>query len=393
MHTTRRRVHAIFGHALTRGGVAYTLTEIMDHLGPNIEVFLHAPQMLGIESRSYHRPAFGKLAYKIFSFAERKLKWSEIELSTFDAALEYVQHGDIVYMWPPYSEELILRAQDKGAIVVAERINCMGEMCKARLTMAYARTGQRLPEGWCTPEAIADEQRQMRTCDFVTAPNVFVRESLLSAGISPYKILDTCYGYSPSRLARASLPRERFEPPTYLFVGLGNVRKGLDVLLEAWEYAQVDGRLLIAGEIDAGVKQRYARQLAMPNVKALGYVQDIDLVYAQSDVFVFPSHEEGGPQVIYEAAGAGLACITSPMGAGRLLPESFMCVNPISSLSVARALIEVADDRELRRNLGANAQHEARTRFTWGHVGSVITRHFSNLDIRSTATVSSVAIA
>jgi glycosyltransferase involved in cell wall biosynthesis len=44
-------------------------------------------------------------------------------------------------------------------------------------------------------------------------------------------------------------------------------------------------------------------------------VQDIAAVYHSADVFVFPTHEEGGPQVTFEAAGCGLALVVSEMGA------------------------------------------------------------------------------
>ena len=79
--------------------------------------------------------------------------------------------------------------------------------------------------------------------------------------------------------------------------------------------AAIDGTLLIAGRIDEDLRAQYRNALARSDVHDLGYVDDIATVYAAADVFVFPSHEEGGPQVTYEAAGCGLALIVSPMGA------------------------------------------------------------------------------
>jgi glycosyltransferase involved in cell wall biosynthesis len=149
------------------------------------------------------------------------------------------------------------------------------------------------------------------------------------------------------------------------------------VLLEAWERAEPNGSLILAGPIDAELRIAYSSTLSRPDVKELGHVKDIASVYAAADVFVFPSHEEGGPQVIYEAAGCGLPSIVSPMGAGRIARDGIECVmvNPLSVDDVAASLTRMAESEPLRRSLGTAARARAQE-FTWSKAGMHLYRQF-----------------
>jgi glycosyltransferase involved in cell wall biosynthesis len=218
----------------------------------------------------------------------------------------------------------------------------------------------------------------MLECDFITASNEFVADSARMAGIPEHRILDTSYGFSPSRLSRAIGIVRPKRPPVFAFVGTGSVPKGLDVLLEAWEKAEINGKLLLAGRIDAGIQRAYARTLGRDDIKQLGFVQDIAAVYAAADVFVFPSHQEGGPQVTYEAAACGLPCIVSPMGKGRLVRHEVegLVVDPCNVDQLAAAMTRVAQDETFQKQLAANAESRA-LEFTWARVAARRYKQFS----------------
>lgn len=364
------RVHAVFWNSLGRGSVAYTVNELLDNMPPTaVDRKLWSLSRDPDFPREFHKPALPELLYR--ALCKVQMPPSAQAWIAREIALPSVKPGDIVYMWPPYDLQLIRRAQDRGAIVVAERINCMGGLEREVLARAYGRRGLPLPVKCCTPKKIEKDREQMMQCDFVTAPNPFVTQSITSAGIANDRILETSYGFNPARLAKAIDIQRPDRTPTFAFVGLGIVRKGFDVLLEAWDKAQVNAQLLIAGHIDDDLRGAYARTLARPDIQELGYVQDIASVYAAADVFIFPTHEEGGPQVTYEAAACGLPSIVSPMGAGRIVRDGMegIFVNPLDVASVADAITRLADDREVRLKLGANAGERARE-FTWGKVSA-----------------------
>ena len=362
-------IHAVFCNAMGPGGVAYTLTELLDAMPvSDLSRQLWFPQGDASITRGYHRPIFNRQIWRAICKARVPTSWQGWAVTK--AALRNIREGDVVYVWPPYSYALIAAARSRGAIVVAERINCMGSASKIVLERAYAHIGQPLPKGWCTPDGIAEEQAQMALCNYVTAPNPMVVQSLLDAGIPAGRILETSYGWSPTRLARALNVARPDRKPTFAFVGLGIIRKGLNLLLEAWERADIDGRLLIAGNLGDDVREVSRRQLALPSVEQLGFVRDISNVYAAADVFVFPSHEEGGPQVTYEAAACGLPSIVSSMGAGRIVRNEMegYVVDPFDIDGWMYAIRTMASEPTLRRDLGLAASRRA-TLFTWQQVG------------------------
>jgi len=365
-----RTLRVFFANIVLPAGIAYTVTELLDHMrGPLLRPKLFCTSVVPPFTRPYHSPVFNPLVWRMLCKA--RVPGALQNRVTLRIAARSIRANDVVYLWPPYDTALIRLARDRGASVIAERINCTGRACKVVLDRAFSRIGRALPPGWCNPEDMENEEEQLRLCDFVTAPNAFVTQSLLDAGIAPKRILETSYGWSLSRLQAAVAFDRPARPPVFLFVGLGNVRKGLDLLLEAWERSGVQGTLHLAGRIDDELRARCARQLARPDVKELGHISDMASVYADADVFVFPSHEEGGPQVTYEAAGCGLPCIVSPMGAGRIIRhrEEGFVIDPFDTNAWGDAMRSMADDVGRRHQLGLAAAQRAQY-FTWDKVGA-----------------------
>jgi len=366
----RLRVQGVLWNSLGPASLANALIELLEHLPvDHVDRTLWALNRHPELRRDYHRPAFPDLAYRILCKA--RVPTTIQGLLGRPRALRSIRPGDIVYIWPPFDLPLIKRAQERGAIVVAERTNCMAPMALEAISRAYARRSIPMPKSWFPLDGMAEERERMWQCDFVTANNPFVRQSLLDAGLPEERIMETSYGFSPHRLVSAIAIDRPKRPPVFAFVGTGTISKGLDVLLEAWERASVSGRLLIAGEIDSDIRSTYEHILDRPDVEALGWVQDMATVYGAADVFVFPSHVEGGPLVVYEAAGSGLPSIISPMGCGRLVRhgEEGLVVNPLDVDAWAGAITKLAEDGTLRETLARNARQRAQ-KFTWEKVGA-----------------------
>lgn len=97
-------------------------------------------------------------------------------------------------------------------------------------------------------------------------------------------------------------------------------------------------------------------------------------------MFVFPTLEEGGPQVTYEAAACGLPVVTTPMGAARLVEDgkTGLIVDAGNVPALAEALRTLAADPTFRQALGVAAQAEA-DRFEYRVVGKARAAQLHNV--------------
>jgi glycosyltransferase involved in cell wall biosynthesis len=149
---------------------------------------------------------------------------------------------------------------------------------------------------------------------------------------------------------------------TILHVGRLIPRKGIDRLVRATATAAADApvRLLLVG---SGPEEERLRGLAEDlgigaGVEFRGFVDQPGLpaVYAEADIFAFPTLDDPFGIVVLEAAASGLAIVASPFGGATLdLVEdgrSGFVVSPDEPDAWARALVTLASDPALRRRLG-----------------------------------------
>ena len=298
----------------------------------------------------------------------RRLPWRTIEPLAlrllevrFRSAL---RRGDpaatVAHFWPGSPQRAVIEARERGVVTVREMINAACATSGPILDAAYDRLG--LPATHLvTPEVIAGETEELALYDYFFASNPEVERSLREVGVRAEQILSTTFGWDPGRFADAPPTMPRTTPFRAAFVGRIGVRKGVPELLEAWESAGIDGELVLAGPIDDEIADLVERHARSGSVRALGYVPNPALVYRSSDVFVFPTLEEGGPQVTYEAAGCGLPVITTPMGAARLVEtgRNGIVVDPADAEQIAAALRLLAGQPEIRARYAAAARADA----------------------------------
>ena len=109
--------------------------------------------------------------------------------------------------------------------------------------------------------------------------------------------------------------------PVVTFVGSLIERKGIDVLLQAWPTVRArhgTATLALAGPgelLGEATKEALARMsdTDRASVRLLGRRDDIDVVLAAADAFVFPSRREGFGTVIIEAMATGLPCVVAEL--------------------------------------------------------------------------------
>jgi glycosyltransferase involved in cell wall biosynthesis len=85
-------------------------------------------------------------------------------------------------------------------------------------------------------------------------------------------------------------------------------------------------------------------------------------LYAEADVFAFPTWREGFPNVVLEAMAAGLPLVATPVGA---IPDvvregdEALLVPARDPDALAAALQRLVSDAALRRAMGARARERA----------------------------------
>jgi len=126
-------------------------------------------------------------------------------------------------------------------------------------------------------------------------------------------------------------------------------------------------RIKIACTLIAGL---LAPTLARADLLHLPYRDAIGPIYRSADVFVFPSLEEGSPLVVYEALGAGLPVLLSPMAAGDVVRDGVegFVLDPLDQEAWVEALRTLAKDPDLRARMGRRARERA-AGYTWDKVG------------------------
>jgi glycosyltransferase involved in cell wall biosynthesis len=156
-------------------------------------------------------------------------------------------------------------------------------------------------------------------------------------------------------------------PLRFIYAGQSSIRKGIPVLIEAWEKAQLrDAELILVGSWQLAVDRLKRLPVGVRFVGPVG-PERLRELYRESDVFVFPSFFEGFGLVILEAMACGLPVIASDRSAGPdVLDDS--CGRVVAAGDVDQ-LVESLRWFAANRELLPQMKKAARTRaesFTWG---------------------------
>ncbi len=260
-----------------------------------------------------------------------------------------------------------------------------------------------LPRSWREAAGRADE---------VWAYSRSVRDVYLEAGIAPDRVhvvplgVDSkIFGAGCSAMPLPPGPRYRF-----LFVGGTIHRKGIDVLLAAYERAFRPGEGIGLVVQDMGVQTFYRGQTAGAAIAALrarGYPIEhredplppggLARLYAACDCAVQPYRGEGFALPVAEAMASGLPVIVTGAGpaldyaspeTAYLIPASRVflpgCrVGEIETVgrpwlwepdvdALADLMRRVASDPDAGRRIGAAAARSIRANFTWDHSAGAV---------------------
>ncbi|MBW4680664.1 MAG: glycosyltransferase family 4 protein [Microcoleus vaginatus WJT46-NPBG5] len=281
-----------------------------------------------------------------------------------------IKKFDAAYLWPATSWETFRQVNKKEKPIFLERFNCYTGKAKRILDDAYTRL-QVLPQHSMTSEKIQQEDAEVGVASYIFCPSPEVKKSFQEAGIAEEKLILTSYGWCPQRFSTIPVKEQQQNTLTVLFVGTVCVRKGAHLLLRAWERAGLKGKLVLSGKMEPVIAETCAELLRRSDVVHTGMNMNITTAFREADIFAFPTLEEGGPLVTYEAMAHGLPILTSPMGAGSIIREGIdaIILSPYDEDAWVEALRKLASSPELRAQFGASARERAEA-FTWDKVAA-----------------------
>ncbi|HQM16092.1 MAG TPA: glycosyltransferase family 1 protein [Candidatus Woesebacteria bacterium] len=164
----------------------------------------------------------------------------------------------------------------------------------------------------------------------------------------------------------------KLKRPYLLFVGVREPRKNLERVIQAWQPLSKDIDLIIAGE--KGWDQ--TEHLSYEGLRFLGRVSDKELsvLYAEAEIFLYPSLYEGFGLPILEAFQHGTPVITSDISAMiEVAGNAAELVNPESIDDINEAIQNILNENSVQQQQRLQRMIIRKQMFSWQKVAKQTT--------------------
>jgi glycosyltransferase involved in cell wall biosynthesis len=243
-----------------------------------------------------------------------------------------------------------------------------------------------------------------RRCDAYVAISSALAESYRQAGMPLDRLRLIPQGVDTARFCpseqRPAL-REKLglpvQAPLLAFVGSLIERKGIDIVIAAWQQihsSYPQAHLLLVGKDQFPDDDEAARYLAeqlgtlapsaAENLHRVGLTENVEAYLQASDIFLFPSRQEGFGTVMVEAMACALPCIVAEMpgitdtifsddaGNGIVVPQE-------DPAALARAAKVLLADPQRARSVGQAARQRAVQAFGIEKIADAYVELYSDL--------------
>ena len=224
--------------------------------------------------------------------------------------------------------------------------------------------GRWLPRRWLEslPISSARIREEYNRATLILTRSTYATETFLKEGFSADRVFNTDEGADTAEFS----PGE--PPPLFraLFVGALIKRKGVHLLLEAWDRLNLKGaELVLVGHAHDEIKP-FIERYAGKNVRVVGKTDRVADFYRSATLHIFPSQCEGCAKTTCEAAACGLPQITT-RESGDVVIDGVNGLNvPRNDLGALCERIEWLYRRpELLAPMRLAARERALAHFTW----------------------------
>lgn len=354
--------------------VGYGIPHATFQIHANFQSYTPSSLIVGLTSKPSIKSSFFKEFFPLWSmrFLLKVFSLQQLQRYAEKQLVKLIEREqpDVVYLYPGVSLGVFEVLKAKGLTIVFEAINCHDKFGKRIVDDEYMRLG--LPLTYHVSESsVKQYERIVSLSDFVFCPSILVKQSFIDMGVQESKLLDVSYGLCPESILECKTMRIANAKVTFVFTGTIDVRKGVLLLLDYWIEAEVDAELLLVGRINPEIEPLLKQKLhGQTNIRHFPFTNDLSSIYANADVFVLASIEEGSPLVTYLALGAGLPVLATPMGGGGVVVdgEEGYLIEPYDKQVWIEKIQQLASDATLRRRMSIKAQQTAKN-YTWDKVG------------------------
>lgn len=214
------------------------------------------------------------------------------------------------------------------------------------------------------PRRIVERCRQEAlAADRVLVPSEYVRATMVARGTPAERISVLPYGVDVERFH----PQPRGDRKVFrmLFVGNLSQRKGIKYLLEAVRRLKLpQAELVLVGRIVGSAAALAPYADVFRHVPHVPY-HEVHRLFAEADLFVYPSLHEGSAFATYEALASGLPVIATPNTGSVVRDGVDGYLVPPRDIEALMARIEQLYRDPARRQEMAMRARERALEFTW----------------------------
>lgn len=220
---------------------------------------------------------------------------------------------------------------------------------------------------------------ELALADNILCLSSFAKESLIKHGINPDKIKVVNLGFDPEKFTpKSTYSNLSNEPLKIVYAGTITKRKGIDQLLRLVDDFPNQIKITVIGSIsDAGdIFEKYK-----PLITWYPYLeqQEMNKVFNENDLFVFPSYLDSWAMVVVEAMACGLPVIvTENTGAKDAVTSDIGEILPAGDYEkLKETLLHISQHKDYlsRKGKSARAQSEL---YTWQNYHLQIANFFKS---------------
>lgn len=292
-----------------------------------------------------------------------KLPQYEIMNNLFDyLASKYMEERqDVFYGWMGMSLRQIRKAKKLGMKTVV--------VCASSHPTHQRKILEEEYKKWNVPFDIGDYKiylkslKELEEADFIKIPSDFVEKTFIECGVPKEKLIKIPFGVDLDKFET----KKKYENNKFrlVFVGSVGIRKGIPYLLKAWDELNLkNAELYVVGAILNDIRYVIKKYKQRKDIIFTGHTNPIPHLQ-KSDVFVFPSIEEGSALVTYEAMAVGLPSIVTFNTGSIVRDEKDGFVIPIRDVGALKEkILYFYENRDEIKKMGKNARKHVE-KYSW----------------------------